>query len=261
MVLVLHINLFGGFLSISDHSMYHFCVILYEHLAIIAVNTFVIISAWFLCEGNHRFSKIIQLLIPLVFWSIVMTIAAKNLGVEVSFKDIMMQIPLIGKTYGFISGYITMYLLAPYINKGLANLSHRDHLALSVIVFTLFSALSVFNRCQYININMGYHFSWFVVLYIITSYFRKYKLWRKVPNYYYLIIYLALSIIGTICEFYNIPFISGTQYNNPVVAISAFTLFFFFADSMVKRKYSVLLISRFAPPRFFRIFDSCSQFD
>lgn len=250
MVLVLHINLFGGFLSISDHSMYHFCVILYEHLAIIAVNVFVIISAWFLSKGNPRFGKIIQLLIPSVFWSIVMTISAKLLGVQVSYKDILMQIPLIGKNYDFISGYITMYLLAPYVNKGLSNLSQRDHLALSIIVFSLFSALSVFNRCQYININMGYHFSWFVILYIITSYVRKYEAWKAFPKYFYLVIYLALSFIGTICEFYNIPYISGRPYNNPVVAISSFSLFFLFADSTVKGKYSVFLISKFAPLAF-----------
>lgn len=42
MVLVLHTNLFGGFLKINSNDSYELCIDLYEHLSIVAVDVFII---------------------------------------------------------------------------------------------------------------------------------------------------------------------------------------------------------------------------
>ena len=39
MVLVLHTNLFGGFLKINSNDSYELCIDLYEHLSIVAVDS------------------------------------------------------------------------------------------------------------------------------------------------------------------------------------------------------------------------------
>lgn len=59
MVLVLHTNLFGGFLKINSNDSYELCIDLYEHLSIVAVDVFIIISAWFLRLKSTSFSKVL----------------------------------------------------------------------------------------------------------------------------------------------------------------------------------------------------------
>lgn len=246
LVLFLHLNLFGSFLTIKDNSFLHFSILLYEHFAIVAVNVFVIISAWFLCCSDIKLSKIINLLIPIIFWTIVISIVACCLGVQITVKDMLLQIPIIGTSYDFVTGYIVMYILAPFVNRMTNSLNQHEHKRLCLILFTLFSFIAPFVHCQYIDLNMGYHFAWFEVLYIITSYFRKYQPQNPASNRY-LIMYLSLCIIATIGEFYNIPIISRRPYNNPMVAISAYALFFFFAYREIKSEKICKMVQLFSP--------------
>ena len=250
MVLILHINLFGGFLSIKDHSLYYFCILFYEHIAIIAVNVFVIISAWFLCDKNITISKVVYLFVPIIFWSILLGIVTHFLGVEITKKDIFLQIPVIGSSYSFVTGYLVMFVLSPYTNVLINNLTHKRHQRLCIILLFFFSLLSPFVKCQYIDLNMGYHFFWFITLYLVTSYIRKYGLFENFTWYHFLFIYLSLSLLASICEFAGIPYIGQRPYNNPIVVICAFSFFLFFTRISIKSKVIVSPISFFAPLAF-----------
>jgi len=138
MVLILHINLFGGFLAIKDHSFYYFCVLVYEHFAIIAVDVFVIISAWFLCYKTINISKVVNLFVPVVFWTIVIGIVTCFLGVEITKTDLFLQIPIIGSSYDFVTGYIVMFILSPFINVLINNLISKSHQLLCIILLFSF---------------------------------------------------------------------------------------------------------------------------
>ena len=57
MVLALHTNRYGGFLDRTDLSWYNFIVYYFEHLAIPAVDIFIIISSWFLRDKTCSIYK------------------------------------------------------------------------------------------------------------------------------------------------------------------------------------------------------------
>lgn len=245
MVLVLHLNSAGGFLQTNSHTLYSFLITLTEHLSIVAVNVFIIISAWFMNIREVRYTKVIDLILTILFWSVVMSGIAYVLGVEIGLKDCIKQIPIIGRAYDFLSGYIILYLMSPYLNKMQKSLSLRQHFCLSATAFLLFSLLSPITLSHYLQINGGYSFIWFIILYLITGLFRRYPL--SLGRFPYLIVYMIVTMTGTIFDFYSFPVLGRLEYNHPLVAIAAFSLFLFFQNLKIDRAYLCKIIAKYAP--------------
>lgn len=138
MVLVLHTNLFGGFLKINSNDSYELCIDLYEHLSIVAVDVFIIISAWFLRLKSTSFSKVLNLIWTIMFWTVVMSSVAVLLGEQITLVDIAKSFPIIGEAYDFCSGYIILYLCSPFLNKMLDNMSLKQLSLMTICVFLFF---------------------------------------------------------------------------------------------------------------------------
>lgn len=249
MVLVLHINQCGGFLKIDSNDFYEFCIDLYEHLSIIAVDVFVIISAWFLRLKSASFSKVLNLIWIILFWTVVMSSLAVLLGEPLTLADIVNSIPVIGRAYGFCSGYIIMYLCSPFLNKMLDNMSLKQISLMAISIFVLFSLFSQLSRNNYMSIGGGYSFMWFIMLYIITAWIKIIQCWLP-SKWVFLTLYLLGSIIGTISEYYDIPVLGSLYYNNPLVVISAFCLFLFFVKTEIRSNVLIFLIRYLAPLSF-----------
>ena len=246
MVLTLHINQGSGYLPNTDLSSFIFAVKAYEHISIVAVDLFIIISSWFLCQKSTlSYSRLISLLITVIFWTIVMDVIALIAGAKVSLGYFSLDIPIIGKSYDFISGYILLCIVSPFLNKAVESISHITHRNLAIGLFILFSVLAPITTSQYINIRSGYHIVWFIVLYIITSYFRtvsvhKYKM-------LYLIGYPILLCLGIFGDYWGLPVVGSLDYNNFIVALSAFCVFFIFENIDIRNIYIERLIGVLAP--------------
>lgn len=245
MVVVLHIDLFGHINRLSrttsDFS-FSYTVNLYQQLCIVAVNVFVIISAWFLCDRDKiATKKIVHLYINVFWWTIVCSLIAVGLGVSPSIKDFILMVPFFGNAYDFISGYVIMYIASPYLNNMLNTLSKRDFKIIALGAFVIFSLCSCINLCGYLDVSKGYSFSWFILLYIMTSYLKHNFTPSKLLKYQklkYLGIYLILAIIGAFLRLYHIPRLGDGNYNNPVIVIEAFL--FSFSSIICKLKESML---------------------
>ena len=91
------------------------CIDLYEHLSIVAVDVFIIISAWFFkIKVYIFFSKVLNLIWTIMFWTVVMSSVAVLLGEQITLVDIAKSFPIIGEAYDFCSGYIILYLCSPF---------------------------------------------------------------------------------------------------------------------------------------------------
>lgn len=253
-MVVLHIDLFGHINRLSrttsDFS-FSYTVNLYQQLCIVAVNVFVIISAWFLCDRDKiATKKIVHLYINVFWWTIVCSLIAVGLGVSPSIKDFILMVPFFGNAYDFISGYVIMYIASPYLNNMLNTLSKRDFKIIALGAFVIFSLCSCINLCGYLDVSKGYSFSWFILLYIMTSYLKHNFTPSKLLKYQklkYLGIYLILAIIGAFLRLYHIPRLGDGNYNNPVIVIEAFSLFLFFNNMQIKGKYATRIIGFLAP--------------
>ena len=141
-----------------------------------------------------------------------------------------------------------MYLCSPYLNRMIDSISSRQLALLSIGAFFLFSILSPLTSSLYLRINGVYSFIWFIILYIITAYIRSFD---KLPSKSFLLcIYIACTLIGAVSDFLSVPILSGLQYNNPIVAISAFCLFLCFSQIQIHNQQIIRFTAFFAPLSF-----------
>ena len=102
-----------------------------------------------------------------------------------------MLFPTLNNEYWFITTYVGLYILSPFLNWALRQINRRQHLLLLMVLILLFSvwpALSFLSS----GLNIGGMFSvgWFIVLYCIGAYIRKYyvirKAWLRLLGFYLL---------------------------------------------------------------------------
>lgn len=145
-------------------------------LCVVAVNVFVLISGYFLINENFRLSKIWKLMAEVLFysWLIVFFRFAiiKDFSNITSKNIIAAFLPVSYSEYWFVSAYVVMYLLSPVINLLLNNITQKQHFGVMLLLlfcFCIWSDILPFSLLQ-----GGYSFIWFICLYIVAAYFRKY---------------------------------------------------------------------------------------
>lgn len=245
MVLGLHTNNYGGFLDLKQPLWYVYLINYFEHLCIVAVNVFVIISAWFLRDRACSIQKIVSLLITILFWTTVSLCVVKSLGQEVSLKWVAKSIPFFGRAYDFLSGYIVMYMVSPVLNNMLNSSTKRQRFLLCIGSFFLFSIMAPITTSHYLLINSGYSFVWFICLYVMTAYIKENTI--NIGKYTYFGLYILMSLFAACAAVNNIPIISDLSYNNVVVTICAFSLFLFFKEIELTHKRLISIVSFLSP--------------
>lgn len=110
-------------------------------LAGIGVNCFVMISGYFMINRPQmRYKGIMHVWLLTSFYSIIGYIVMTAVsGESVRFIGIVDYIePIHSNKYWFVSQYIGMALIAPFIAKGVVSLQKREYLALLMVLFILF---------------------------------------------------------------------------------------------------------------------------
>ena len=148
----------------------------------IHVNSFVLVSGYFQYNKEFKFEKVWSLISATWFYKCLYALIFVISGIVTMSKiDLLLFVqPLnfsysFGEFYWFINMYIFLYLLSPFINKLLRNLSLKEHKQLIIVLFIMLSILPHLALHTTLT-NTGYTISNFVMLYIIGAYFGKYKL-------------------------------------------------------------------------------------
>lgn len=71
---------------------------------------------------------------------------------------------------GFSTSYLLFFLLIPVLNIVLNNITEKEHIGLIALCVMVFSIIPT----MFIDVKIGY-VGWFMVLYVIASYFRLYQ--------------------------------------------------------------------------------------
>lgn len=203
MVIVLHYfntNMGGVIGHVIPGSINYYCVHLIESFCVVAVNGFVLITGYFSYKKeNVKASKVANLVLIMIFWGLLLSLlTVLVLHPESINMQIIKSIIKSATNQWFVIIYCILYLLIPFLNKVINNISQNSYKTLLVIGLIFFYFWPSFYTKITIS-DGGYGIVNFVYLYFIGAYIRKYHENDKhvlSP----LIIYLGCALITTLAS-------------------------------------------------------------
>lgn len=230
MIIILHYmhpNMGGIYSSVEKFSFNYWIIHLMESICIVAVDTFILITGFFMNNKNKiKVNKIVNLLYLTLVWGFIiyMTVAFIEIFTKKDIFNISNQRILQSFTSRwFVLTYVALYLLIPYINKFISSISKKQYQVLLLILVCCFYIYpTIFENTMMPD--KGYGITNFVVLYLIGSYIKLYFNDVYIRNKA-ILIYCICVIATMICSC-----ISNTAFNyssifNLLGAISLFLIF------------------------------------
>lgn len=141
----------------------------------IGVNAYVLISGYFMINSTFKFKKLLKLILETAFYSSVIYIIFCIFGL-LDFNLLLFIRhcrPIYKQHYWFMTYFVLLYILSPYLNKCLNNCSKKEFYILIAVL--LFCQLDILGLNSIIFFN---ELVWFVTLYVIASFIKLY------PNKY-----------------------------------------------------------------------------
>lgn len=181
MVIVLHYLWKGGLLTAVAEPFLPMSYVawLTEAFAIVAVNVYVLITGYFMCQSSFKLSRLMEIICQVMWYALLIPLLLGLLGLAdvKSFDtyDILRFVfPIHMEHYWFVTSYVVLMLLVPFLNAGIKAMD-RKQLAVSTLLLTAFQTLpkSVL-PVSFTNDDAGYGVLWFVCLYLIAAYIRLY---------------------------------------------------------------------------------------
>ena len=143
----------------------------------VCVNIYIMLSGYFMVKSKFRLQKLVTLWMETVFYGLVLRIVFMLTG-EKPFSItslISCFFPILTGRYWFLTIYVGMYLISPFLNMLINVMDKKRHGLLNVCLFGLMSLWSsIHPSIAGMNSGGGWGLAWFVALYITAAWFRLY---------------------------------------------------------------------------------------
>ncbi len=254
------------------------------------VDVFILISGYFMVNnqfGNPNYRKrIIRVYTPAFFYSVVLGLICMKwypFGITHNeYNIVKIFTPFFSKTWYFISIYLMIMILAPFVNITLTKLNKRQYLGLIGILgvfLSIWPNLSsfypfdqVFSVHKVVDTFEGKSFISLGFLYIIGGYLRRFLLENKKKKWIYLFAFIGFAMSDFILRRISVPHVFEYnkifgRFDNPLVICAAVSLFLFFREINFKSRivnsiagttFGIYMIHEFPPVRDFiwrKLFD------
>ncbi len=247
MIVLLHLGTFGIQRAINvnldlndyDQFFYH----LLRSFSIVAVNTYVILSAYFLCTSTFKVSRLVRLVIETSFFAVIMLLL--NIGFDiVSFDFVNLKQSLFAvfyREYWYVTVFFILLLVSPYLNKLINVISKKEHLTIIISTFLIFCIWGFFIKIDNFGIANGYSVIFFIFLYFIGSYIRKYNFVAiKINHNLYLLLFILLGLINVFIIHAalskGIAYGKWYNYNSPIIVLMSYLFFKYFEGISINSK-------------------------
>ena len=260
LVLGVHLFSYAGFYEAAKDAggHAHSTALLMKLATRSAVNIFILITGYFMADRPFRLKKsaarTFDLYKKMLFYSVVLTLVFLPFGkaalisqgeqltvFQAVFKGLL---PVSSQTWYFLTDYLLLCLLIPFINLALQMLTKREYRILLVILILLMSVWAtllyikpfslIFEPFGYERALRGKNLFHFIFIYILGGYLCFYHPPRKKPNFLFLgaaaacvlLNYLLLTRLPASLGYAKV----SLQYSNPLVIANAVFLLLFFKD-------------------------------
>lgn len=256
MVIFIHVCVYGGYTNIAVHYL-SFPEKAFYHLAYLSsrccVYVYIVVFGYFSVTSNKTLGalkgKIAKVYLPMLFYSILIPFLGQTLGLWQlnTIEKVRAFFPLTSRIWYFMTLYVLVLILSPFLNKALTALSKKEYTQLVVILFLLFSVWTVFSQLEQTgdvirldkiyDVLNGKSLYGFVYMYILGGYLRLHVPCHDKARVRYLILFAILTVINVLlCRYvYSYSSIS-TDNNNPFAVLQGLCLVMFFRDLKFRSK-------------------------
>lgn len=239
-VIVLHFNGgYGNALELVKEGTINFYILEFlESLFIPAVNIFILVSGYFLCDSYKRpITKALYLIIQVMIFRVGIYVAGCVIG-KSGFSVGSVLCALLPINY-YVILYVVLYLISPYLNLCLIKMSAKQRTGMVLVSVFLFSVwptlvdiieevigqeLSGLNTIGLEGDQSGYTIVNFILLYLIGAYLKMADIqWGKFKS---ILIILGCAVALSLWQL-ALPE-SAWMYCNPLVILEAVAFFLLF---------------------------------
>lgn len=168
----------GGVLAgLPQNSIAYRLLEILRILCLPATNVFILISAYFMSSSRFKVKRFFTLWLQIFFYNLLAVAVSAVVGnTGFSLKMILnLVFPISTNQYWYMRVFMGMMLLSPFINFMIDGMNKKQHgacVAVSVVLFSLWRNLLPFSTT--LNPEGGNSILWFITLYLIASYIRRY---------------------------------------------------------------------------------------
>lgn len=214
---------------------------------VVAVNCFFLISGYFGIKKN--FIKLLKLVIATYVISGFLNILFVLLGIQQLEIDFLKSLVFPISQYWFVLVYLILFVIAPYLNVLLQNITIKEQRNLLVFLYLIWCGYAFLIDNPTIGANRGYSVGMAIVLYITGDYISKKRKEKSAGKL--ALLYIGFSgINGILCV---ILLIFEKQnwvwkvysYNNPLVVCGSIALFLVFCSLCYNFRYNIASLGKY----------------
>lgn len=234
-----------------------------EILCFCAVNCYAILSGYVNFGRKFRYSKILELYLQVLFYTVGITVIFKILHPEYVSRKMMIQalFPFAyNEIYWYYTSYFCMCLFIPFMNRMVEEWDQKTVKQLLFSLFLILSLLPVIFLTDIAKTISGYSVLWLSALYLLGAYMRKYDIPQKVLPWKAVLTFILCTCLTWLAKLaaelvtnrlYGAPSHGDfyVNYTAPFVLFSAISLVCVFARLQIKKPMQKI-IRFFAPVSF-----------
>ena len=252
-VVFLHFSYYGGYTNMGQKMpepgkfFYWFFWLLSRS----PVYMFILIMGYFMCEseGGLKKGRLLKIYLSMMFYSVTITFLfgifkPKYVNIYLFIKSVF---PFMAKTWYFMTLYVLVLVLSPYINKLIKAMDKKEHMILIGIFFFIFCIWQqltyikpfsrLFNMTSVVETSFGKSLYDFIFMYLLGAFLRKYRL-ISVRKGFYLAAFVLLGLVNVLLVYiYKDPGIKTivSSNDNLIAVLQCICLFRFFEGIEQKR--------------------------
>lgn len=214
-----------------------------EALCIVAVDLYMLISGYLLCESSFKLSRLLKLYLQIWMYSVGVGLIVGFTGLTAAEMDthyyLSLLFPVSMGHYWFMTAYVFLYLLLPLVGMAVKRMT-KEQLKLALTILLLaFCVLKSVLPFRLEEDGQGYDCLWYLCVFLSAAYIRKFgirfleKRWRCMLLYVggcaavlaelfaFRAVYLRTGSLGLILKI-------SLEYNHVFVFLAAVGLFGWF---------------------------------
>lgn len=208
-------------------------------------NMFFICSAWFLVNSKKMsLKKVIHMILDVWIINMIVLIALRSIGVQLQISDTVKTFfPTTFANNWYITCYLLFYMIHPFLNRMLDQMSINEHLAFATILFVIYFIIPVL-PLEEINLFFANEFVIFLATYVIVNFIEIYKNeWTEnlkfnecilfVSIISYVVLILCVDFLGLRTNYFLNRLVRWNMNNSLFMFLIAFSSF----NIMKKKKF------------------------